>query len=67
MAYFLIFFNPKPVILANHSPVAHLNMHLAREGAAEYNKAMKNCYRIMLGAKSAFAGTHKISFKLEKK
>ena len=25
-------------------------MHLAREGGAGYNKAMKNYYRVMLGA-----------------
>ena len=30
-------------------------MHLAREDGAGYNKAMKNYYRIMLGAKSVFA------------
>jgi hypothetical protein len=42
-------------------------MHLAREGRAGYNKAMKNYYRIMLGAKSAFAGTHKICLMLEKR
>ena len=41
-------------------------MHLAREGGAGYNKAMKNYYRIMLGAGSSFAGTHKISLMLEK-
>ena len=56
MSYYLIFFKAKTVILANNSPITHLTMHLAREGGAGYNKAMKNYYLIMLGAKSAFAG-----------
>jgi hypothetical protein len=49
-SYYLIFFKIKAVILANHSPITHLTMHLAREGGAGYNKAMKNFYRVMLGA-----------------
>ena len=66
MSYYLIFFKTKPTIVANDVPSRTKTMHLAREGGAGYNKAMKNYYRIMLGAGSSFAGTHKISLMLEK-
>ena len=39
------------------SQLLNKTMHLAREGGAGYNKTMKNYYRVMLGAKSAFAMT----------
>ena len=35
-------------------------MHLAREGGAGYNKAMKNCYQIMLRGE----GMNELSKKL---
>jgi hypothetical protein len=56
MSYYLIFFNPRPVILANHSTNTKKTMHLACEGRARYNKAMNNYYRIMSGARNAFTG-----------
>jgi hypothetical protein len=42
-------------------------MHLAREGGAEHNEAMKNYCRVMFGAGSLFASTHIESNKLKKK
>ena len=40
-----------PILWQITAQLRNKTMHLAREGGAGYNKAMKNCYGIILAAK----------------